>query len=96
MAQTHPVEEEVPKGRKTRLSQRQEGRGQERGRGRARSPLPVPGVGGTRRPGLWPFLQRQIKDQLGRGLNCSPGLPMTVTAAGINASRTPGGAERFP
>lgn len=67
MAQTHPVEEEMPKSRKTRLSQRQEGRGhvrrdhqregvQQQERGRGSSPL----LG----PRLWPFLQRQIKDQL--------------------------------
>lgn len=73
IAKTHPVTEEMPKGRQARLDLRQEdglrGGGaatwrrvqtpREAGRGRASASPPAPGLGGTRQPSPWPFLQGQ-------------------------------------
>lgn len=104
------------KGSHSGLRQRQEGRGQvrrgrkpegspEAGEGQGQGQLipaaAVPGLGGTRQPCPWPMRQRQIKDRLGRRLNCPPepwaqGLPITIMAAGMNDSHRPGGATLFP
>lgn len=69
MAKTDPGEEEIPMGRKTRLSQRQEGGGQVRGRNLEVRPEAEglgpggsgqgqwAGLGGARQPSLWLILQ---------------------------------------